>query len=273
MTILDEIIAYKRTTALPRRKQLVSPEEIRARALAAPPARDFSALLRRPGEVAIIAEAKKASPSRGLLCPDFDPLRLAEAYVRNGATGVSVLTEEHYFQGSIEYLEQIAGFRAASGIPFGILRKDFVIDAYQVYETRAAGADALLLIVAVLSDTALGELLALTHALGLQALLETHDRVEVERALASGARLIGANNRTLHDFSVDLNTCLALRSVVPADACFVAESGIRTRADVERLGAAGVDAVLVGESLVTARDPGAQVGLLAGVRRSEGGGG
>jgi len=272
MTILDEIILYQRAEALPKQKERISPSEMRARALASPPPRDFTALLRREGEVAVIAEVKRASPSKGLLCPDFDPLRLAEAYAQNGATGISVLTEARYFQGSLDYLAQIAHFRETNGIPFGILRKDFVIDAYQVYEARAAGADALLLIVAALSDAALAELLALTHALSMQVLLEAHDRAEIERALACKPRLVGVNNRNLHDFSVNLDTCLALRPAVPAEVFFVAESGIHTRADVERVGAAGIDAVLVGEALVTAQDPGAQVRMLAGIRREQAGG-
>lgn len=278
MAILDEIIAYKRNEELPRRKQLVDLATIRTQvALAAEP-RDFVAALRRVSRparagamggteqgVALIAEVKKASPSKGLLCPDFDPVALAATYIQNGAAAISVLTDARYFQGKLEYLTAIRRLeigRLEKCPP--LLRKDFIIDPYQVHESRAAGADALLLIAAVLTDGELAELLALSHELGMTALVEVHDRAELERVLPLQPRLIGVNNRDLRDFSVDLNTCLKLRPLVPPEICFVAESGIQHAADVARLAAAGVDAILVGEALVKAGDVAAKVRELAG---------
>ena len=269
MTILDEIVDYKRSEELPRRKQHVSLEVVRDRAAESPPPRDFVASLRRGSNVAVIAELKKASPSKGILCPDFDPRGLLEIYVENGASAISVLTDEKYFQGHLGYLEQVSRFRETGRGDFGILRKDFVIDPYQVYEARSSGADALLLIVAALNDAEIDDLLSLTRQLGMEALVEVHNRAELERALVFRPQLIGVNNRDLRDFSVDLNTCLSLRPSVPDDICFVAESGIHRREDVDRLGRAGVDAILVGESLITAYDPGAQVRLLSSTRRKE----
>jgi indole-3-glycerol phosphate synthase len=267
MTILDDIIEYKRTQELPRQVQAVSPAAMRQRAEGAAKPRDFVAVLQRAPEVAVIAEIKKASPSKGLLRADFEPLTLAQTYVLNGAAAISVLTDERYFQGHLRHLEQVAAYRARSGMDFGLLRKDFIVDAYQVYQARAAGADAVLLIAAVLDDAELGDLLALTHELGMEALLEVHDATELERVLRFEPNLVGVNNRNLHDFSVDIRTCLTLRPYVPLHVCLVAESGIRQRADVETLARAGIDAVLVGESIVAAPDPGAQVRALAGVAR------
>ncbi|MFQ5613315.1 MAG: indole-3-glycerol phosphate synthase TrpC [Anaerolineae bacterium] len=287
MTILDEIIAYKRHEELPRRKQAVGLATLRAEAAQAPRPGDFVAALRGADGVALIAEIKKASPSQGLLCPDFDPLALAATYVQNGAAAISVLTDEKYFQGRLEHLTGIrdqileisdlkisgsksfdetpGGQSLIPNIPTPLLRKDFIVDPYQVYESRAAGADALLLIAAVLSEAELADLLALTRELGMAALVEVHHRQELERVLPLGPRLIGVNNRDLRDFSVDLHTCLGLRPLVPPEVCFVAESGIRSRADVERLAAAGVDAILVGQALVRAGDTAARVRELAGV--------
>ncbi len=206
-----------------------------------------------------------------MLCPDFDPIHLATTYAANGAAAISVLTDEPFFQGNLVYLTQIRS-QLASRLnpsdrpdPVPLLRKDFIIHPYQVYEARAAGADALLLIAAVLPDAELAELLSLTQSQGMTALVEVHDRQELMRVLSLAPRLVGVNNRNLHDFSVNLDTCLRLRSLVPPDVCFVAESGIQTRADMARLAAAGVDAALVGEALVTAPDVGAKVrGLIHG---------
>jgi indole-3-glycerol phosphate synthase len=217
--------------------------------------------LRSSKRIALIAEVKKASPSKGLLRHQFDPLELASTYAENGAAGISVLTDSRYFQGKLAYLTQIRDQLQQSlgdNRPV-LLRKDFIFDPYQVYQARAAGADALLLIVAVLKDKELAALLALARKLGMTALVEVHDRTELERALSLRPRLIGVNNRDLRDFSVDLNTCIELRQYVPADVCFVAESGIHTAADVIRLAQEGVDAVLVGEALVKAKDVGAKV--------------
>lgn len=255
MTILSRIVAYKRNEELPQRMAALPLEEQQGRAVAAPPPRPFAAALKETTGVSLIAEVKKASPSRGLLRTNFDPLELAEAYCAGGASAISVLTDERFFQGSLAYLEQIR--RRFPQIP--LLRKDFIVHPYQIYEARAAGADALLLIAACLSDEEMSELLALTHSLGMDALVEVHDAGEVERVLPLRPRLVGINNRNLHDFSVDLNTCLALRAWLPAEICLVAESGIHTRADMARLAAAGVDAALVGEALVTASNVPAKV--------------
>ena len=279
MTILDRIVDYKRAEELPRRMGKLPLEAMQARALAAPPARDLvTALKARPG-VALIAEVKRASPSRGLLRPDFDPLHLAAAYVANGAAAISVVTDAAFFQGDLAHLRQIRAWldshrpaRAPGGpvgeddVPLPVLRKDFIVHPYQVYEARAAGADALLLIAAALPDSDLIELLALTHGLGMAALVEVHTGEELSRVLPLAPRLVGVNNRDLRDFRVDLDTCLSLRPQVPPDVCFVAESGIHSRADVARLEAAGVDAMLVGEALLRAPDAGAKVRELAGGR-------
>ena len=266
MTILDDIIKYKRTEELPKQMELREAALVRAEATLVPNPRDFVAALRASGRVALITEVKKASPSKGLLRHKFDPLDLATTYAENGAAAISVLTDTRYFQGSLDHLAQIRqrlDSSLSSQPPTPLLRKDFIFDPYQVYETRAAGADALLLIAAVLNDKDMAGLLSLTHSLGLTALVEVHNRAELERVLPLQPRLIGVNNRNLHDFSVDLNTCIELRQHVPADICFVAESGIHTAPDVARLAREGVDAVLVGEALVKAKDVGRKVRELA----------
>jgi indole-3-glycerol phosphate synthase len=255
MTILDEIIAYKIEREIPARLTAVSLAEMQARAQAAAPAVDLVAALRHAPGVALIAEVKRASPSKGLLCPNFDPLQLAAAYAANGAAAISVLTDERFFQGQLDYLSAIR--RQHPRLP--LLRKDFIVDPYQVYEARAAGADALLLIAAVLPVEALAELLALTHSLGMTALIEVHDQAELERVLPLAPRLVGVNNRDLRDFKVSLAPCLSLRRLIPPEVCCVAESGIHTRADVAALAAAGIDAMLIGEALVTAQDVAAKI--------------
>lgn len=262
MTILDEIVAHKISHEIPERMAAVSPAEIRERAQAAPSALDFIGALRQAAGVALIAEVKRASPSKGLLCPDFDPLRLAGAYAANGAAAVSVLTDERFFQGHLNHLSAIR-----QQYPhLALLRKDFIVDAYQVYEARAAGADALLLIAAVLNPAALAELLALTHALGMTALIEVHNQAELEQVLPLAPRLVGVNNRDLRDFKVSLAPCLNLRRLIPREVCCVAESGIHTRADVAALAEAGIDAMLIGEALVTAADVAAKIKELCDVR-------
>jgi indole-3-glycerol phosphate synthase len=265
MTILDRIVDYKRTEELPRRMRELPLETLQARAAAAPAPRDFVAALRSAPGVALIGEVKRASPSKGLLRPDFDPVQLAATYAANGAAAISVLTDEPFFQGNLAYLAQIRqrlALRLEVGEqprPVPLLRKDFIVHPYQVYEARAAGADALLLIAAILSEADLAALLSLTQSLGMTGLVEVTSEEELGRVLPLAPRLVGVNNRDLRDFSVDLNTCLRLRPLVPPDVCLVAESGIHTRADVARVAAAGVDGVLVGEALVTAPDVGAKV--------------
>jgi len=226
---------------------------------AAPPARDFVAALRRE-TVAIIAEVKKASPSKGLLVSDFDPLAIAAQYVEGGARALSVLTDEAYFQGHLDHLRQIS---AAVELP--ALRKDFIIDALQVYQARAAGASAVLLIVAALPDQSLARLLSLIEILGMSALVEVHDLAEMGRAIECGATLIGVNNRDLRTFAVDLATTEVIARKLPAGVTLVAESGIASLADVQRMAACGAQAVLIGEALVTAADRAEAVRALTGV--------
>lgn len=214
---------------------------------------------------ALIAEIKFASPSRGVLLPAKDPQsaasRLGQVYQQNGAAALSVLTDERYFHGSLEYLQLLA--RQNDHLP--LLRKDFLCDPYQVYESRAAGADAILLIAAGLQAECLADLHQLACELGMAALVEVHTLAELEAVLAIGARLVGINNRNLHTFVVNLQTTLELRPYVPAEIGLVAESGIHTRQDVLRLAEAGVDAILVGEALVSAPDIAAKTRELAGV--------
>jgi len=280
-TFLTKILDHKRTEVA-RQVLKVPIAQLQASIAAALPPRAFDAALRRPGRVALIAEVKKASPSKGVLVENFDPLALARTYAENGAAAISVLTDVRFFQGSLKYLQGIraqgdgcwgsgAGGASPSPItqyPTPILRKDFILDPYQVYEARAYGADALLLIVAALEDTALAELLALTHELGMQALVEVHDEAELDRALALGARLVGVNNRDLHTFVTSLDTTRRLAARLPADnrPLLISESGIATAADVALVREWGVDAVLVGEALVTAPNVAARVRELAGAR-------
>lgn len=264
-TILDQIVEFKRREEIPRRMQALPLEDIRVCAADAPPVRDFVAGLRSAPGVALIAEVKRASPSKGVLRPDFDPLDLATTYAANGVAAISVLTDEPFFQGSLAHLTEIRRWLdsdppGGEGTqPLPLLRKDFIVHPYQVYEARGGGADALLLIAAALSDEDMTELLALTRDLGMTALIEVHTAQELKRVLPLAPRLIGVNNRNLRDFRVDLNTCLLLRPLVPLDICFVAESGIHTRTDIKRLATADVDAALVGEALIVASDVGAKV--------------
>jgi indole-3-glycerol phosphate synthase len=266
MTILDEIFAHKRAEVAQRR-ETAPLAEIQAAASAAPPALDFLSALHRGRRriagnreyiPALIAEVKHASPSRGLLIEDFDPVRLAGIYRSNGAAAVSVLTDQRFFQGGLEHLSQVR----ASYPDLPLLRKDFICDPYQVYEGRACGADAILLIVAALGRGQLAELYALALALGMTPLVEVHSLEELERALAIEPLLVGVNNRDLRDFTVSLETSLNLRAYIPEGTCMVAESGIHNRQDVERLAASGVEAMLIGEALVRAADVAVKVRAL-----------
>ena len=279
-TFLTKILDHKRTEVA-RQALKVPLAQLQTNIAAAPPPRAFDAALRRRGRVALIAEVKKASPSKGVLVENFDPLALARTYADNGAVAISVLTDVRFFQGSLKYLEGIRerlgtgdwGLGSAAQLPIPnpqspipILRKDFILDPYQVYEARAYGADALLLIVAALEDAALTELLALTYKLGMQALVEVHDEAELDRALALGATLVGVNNRDLHTFVTSLETTRRLAARLPATnrPLLISESGIATAADVALVREWGVDAVLVGEALVTAPDVAGRVRELAG---------
>lgn len=247
-TVLDRILARK-VEEVARRKSATPLAALRAEAEAAPFApRDMLAALRKD-QVALIAEVKRASPSKGLLTKDFAPVMIAATYAFNGAAAISILTDADFFMGSLRYLRAV---RAAIDLP--LLRKDFVIDPYQVYEARTAGADAVLLIVAALSDLQLGELYALAHDCGMSALVEVHNEYEMERALRLGAKLIGINNRDLKTFTVDLQTTARLAGMVDDDVVLVAESGIKDVADVQKMSSYGANAILVGESLVKAPD-------------------
>jgi len=257
MMILDRILANKYGEVAQRRISLPI-EQLRERALAHPPPREFIGALKQAGRPALIAECKKASPSKGLLRPEYDPVQLARTYAENGAAALSVLTDEKFFQGS---LSDLSAAREAAGLP--ALRKDFIVDGYQIYEACAAGADAVLLIVAALQLGQLQELHGQINELGMTALVEVHDEAELETALKIGPKLIGVNNRNLHDFNVDLQTTARLRKNVPTNITLVAESGIHTTDDVARVRDMGVDAILVGEALVTASDVGAKVRELA----------
>jgi len=251
--VLDRILATKRADIAAAQRALpIEALEARARELA--PARDFLDALRSrlaAGRPAVIAEIKRASPSKGLLRADFDPATIARAYERAGAACLSVLTDAQYFQGCPEHLEAARG---ACALP--ALRKDFVIDAYQVYESRAMGADCVLLITAALATAHMIELEALAHAQGMAVLVEVHDAAELERALALRTPLVGINNRNLRSFETRLETTLDLLTRVPDDRIVITESGIGTPADVARMRAHGVGAFLVGESLMRAPDPG-----------------
>jgi indole-3-glycerol phosphate synthase len=276
LNILDTIVAEKQReiSQLPRRSNSVT--DLRRALESRGDRRDFAGALLRPriGSVALIAEVKKASPSAGVICSDFDPVRLAQAYELAGATCLSVLTDEKFFQGSLSYLREI---RKAVSLP--LLRKDFIIDERQLWEAVEWGADAVLLIVSILGGEKLRQLHCLASEAGLSVLVEVHDEVELERAMAIGAGLIGVNNRDLKTFAVDLATTERLASrlrsvradskVAPiSDAkrkiILVAESGIHTRAEIERLKNSGADAVLIGETLMREKNVAAKVKELLG---------
>ena len=259
--ILAEIVRTKRSELSALRSRAGALE---AAAAAAAPVRDFRAALAGQDRVALIAECKRRSPGAGPIRPDLDPVDLAESYARAGARALSVLTDERYFGGSNADLE---GARAA--VPLPVLRKDFTLDPLHVIEARAAGADAVLLIVRMLDDDTLRRLHDEATSRGMAVLVEVHDRAELARAVDLGAAILGINNRDLSTFRTDLSTTLALLDEIPDDVVVVSESGIRDRADVDRLGEAGVDAILVGETLLRAADPCAAAAELARVPRRE----
>lgn len=281
MSILDTILDHKRTVEVPARKHAVPLAAMRREAEARPvPTKDFAAALHRAdGCVALIAEVKRASPSKGLLVKGvFDPAQLARDYEANGAACISVLTDDHFFQGSLDHLREV---RAAVNVP--LIRKDFVVEAYQLYEARSAGADAVLLIVAALDDDELRDLHALATELTLTALVEVHDEAETERAMKIGASVIGVNNRDLRTFTVDIETtALCVRklevksvktetqkssSLPTPHFSFISESGIFTPDHVRRVATMGANAILVGESIITSGDIAGQVRALSRVKR------
>jgi indole-3-glycerol phosphate synthase len=257
-SVLDRIIEARRT-AVSHRKRLIPEPVLRMAVSKAEPVRDFAVALSRDG-VNVIAELKKASPSRGVLRKDFDPKLLAPQLEQAGAVALSVLTEEEFFQGSLKDLRLA---RAAVAVP--LLRKDFMLEPWQVWEARATGADSFLLIVTALSDATLRDLLRLGRDLGMEPLVEVHTREELARALDASARIIGVNNRDLRTMDVRLETSLELVADIPDDCIAVSESGLRSAADIAQLRAAGFDAFLIGEHLMTAPDPAAALrALLAG---------
>jgi indole-3-glycerol phosphate synthase len=248
-TVLSRIIETRRAEVA-RRKRIMPEPVLRIAAGKADAPRDFGDALARD-KVNVIAEIKKASPSAGVLRRDFEPAALARAFEGAGAAALSVLTEEENFQGALAHLRDA---RAAVGLP--VLRKDFIVDAWQVWEARAANADSFLLIAAALDDTALATLLALGRELGMEALVEVHTPEELERVLAAGARIVGVNNRNLHTLEVRVETSLELIEMIPQDCIAVSESGLRSAEDLRRFRAAGFDAFLIGESLMREADPG-----------------
>jgi indole-3-glycerol phosphate synthase len=261
-TFLDRILDHK-AEEVARQQRKVPLAALEEKIGRTAPVRDFATALRRPGGTALIAEVKKASPSRGVLVEAFDHLALANTYIAGGAAAISVLTDVRFFQGSLKYLEAI---RQLPSVP-PLLRKDFIINPYQVYEARAYGADALLLIVAALEDRLLSELQVLAGELGMQTLVEVHNEAELERAMNLGVTVVGVNNRDLHTFQTSLDTTARLARLLPTGPerpVLVSESGIFTPSHVAEVRDLGADAVLVGEALVTAPDTLAQVQALAG---------
>ena len=258
--ILDSIVAHKREE-LKRDKERTPIQTLKRRIPNLPPTRDFGAALEAPGAVNLIAEVKRRSPSKGVIREDFDPVEIAKIYAQNGASAISVLTDDRFFGGDLSYLSAI---RDAVGLP--LLRKDFTIDEFHIYQARAAGADAVLLIAAILTPEQLREFIGIAGRLNLGALVEVHTQAELEIALDVGAEIVGINNRDLRTFHTDIATSFRLRESIPDDKIVVSESGIHTREDVVRLGEANVNAILVGESLMRSTDIGEKVRELLGTK-------
>ena len=256
--ILNTIIAHKQKELQAEQEQ-VPLAKLESKLESVSPTKDFRGAIAQSGNINLIAEVKKKSPSKGIIREDFDPIQIAETYAENGAAAISVLTDVRFFDGSLGYLSSI---RQAVDVP--LLRKDFTIDPYHIYQARVAGADAILLIVAVLTPEQLREFMDIAASLSLASLVEVHTETELEVALDVGAEIIGINNRDLQTFHTDLATTFRLRESIPAEMVVVSESGIYTRADVEPLHEAGVNAILVGESLMRSPDIGEQVRKLIG---------
>ncbi|MGQ0794151.1 MAG: indole-3-glycerol phosphate synthase TrpC [Deltaproteobacteria bacterium] len=250
--ILDKIIAHKKIE-VERAKLSLPLREIIARAADSPPTLDFQAALQSPdGAAKVIAEIKRASPSKGIIREDFDPVRIARSYAAAGASAISVLTDEEFFGGRLEYLRAV---REAVRAP--LLRKDFTVDAYQIYEGRLFGADAILLIASALETSQIAEFIDIAESLGMSAIVEVHNEAELEKALSAPSRIIGINNRDLKTFSVSLDVSARLRKLIPESKLVIAESGIRSAGDIEALKNAGIWAFLIGETFMRAEDPGA----------------
>jgi len=244
--ILDTIVEKKREEVSQLRTQGIQlPDQFRGKKISPP--RGFTDALQSYSGVSIIAEVKKASPSKGVICENFDPVEIADSYQRNGAQAISVLTDKHFFQGSLLYMMQV---REAVHLP--VLRKDFIIDELQIKEASFHGADAILLIAAILAPSQLREYQLCAEEYGMDILVEVHNEYETEQALESGAKLIGINNRNLKDFSMDLETTFTLKNRIPEEIPVVSESGLKSGIDIDRLGVAGITAVLIGESLMRA---------------------
>ncbi|MDE0297713.1 MAG: indole-3-glycerol phosphate synthase TrpC [Candidatus Poribacteria bacterium] len=258
--ILDTIVAHKREE-LKRDKEKTPFQTLKSEIPDLPPTRDFRAALATPGAVNLIAEVKRKSPSKGIIREDFDPIKIAKTYAENGASAISVLTDHEFFGGDLSYLTTI---RNAVELP--LLRKDFTTNEYHIYQARVSGADAVLLIVAILSPEQLREFIGVAKHLNLAALVEVHTHSELDIALDAEAEIIGINNRDLKTFHTDTATSFHLRKSIPDDKIVVSESGIYTREDVIRLGEADMDAILVGESLVRSADIGAKVRELLGMK-------
>ncbi len=256
--ILDTIVAHKREE-LKRDKEKTPLQTLKSEIPDLPPTRDFRAALAPPGTVNLIAEVKRKSPSKGVIREDFDPVKIAKTYAENSASAISVLTDHKFFGGDLSYLNTI---RNAVELP--LLRKDFTTNEYHIYQARVAGADAVLLIVAVLPPEQLREFIGVAKHLNLAALVEVHTQTELDIALDVGAEIIGINNRDLKTFHTDIGTSFHLRKSIPNDKIVVSESGIYTREDVIRLGEADMDAILVGESLMRSADIGGKVRALLG---------
>ncbi len=245
--VLEQIMNWKRQE-VPRQMQEIPLVQVKAFAAVAPATLDFAAALSAQPGVSLIAEVKRASPSKGLIARDWDPVLIADTYVRNGAAAISCLTDGRFFQGKLEYLTEIKERQREVGKLAPVLRKDFIYHEYQVHEARMAGADAILLIVSVLGDNDLRRLRQLAESLHMAALVEVHDEAELERALKSEAQIIGVNNRNLRTFAVDIETTGRLRALIPPGKLLVSESGIRNADDVRHMAEMGCDAVLVGET-------------------------
>lgn len=253
--IVDEILLYKKRELI-NKKGKIPLAELRQVVLDEPLARDFAAAI-SGDDIKLIAEIKKASPTRGVIRSEINPVQIASIYARNGAAAISILTESTYFQGSLEYLKMVRKSPPGNSLP--LLRKDFLFDPYHVYESRIYGADCILLIVAVLAREQLVELMAISHNLNMCSLVEVHTEAEVEVALESGASIIGINNRDIRTLKVDMTTTERLRSLIPQGVTVVSESGIRTRNDVEKCRKLKVDAILVGQALMNATDIAARI--------------
>ncbi|MCD5391035.1 indole-3-glycerol phosphate synthase TrpC [candidate division NPL-UPA2 bacterium] len=245
---LEEILKHKRIEVEAKKKKL-GLADLKSKLSDAPQSRSFKEAISKSDKVNLIAEIKRASPSAGLIRKDFDPVKIAKVYQEAGATAISILTDEKFFRGHIDFLSQV---REVVSVP--LLRKDFIIDEYQIYESRTYGADALLLIASILSKEEMTKFLSLSHDLGMDCIVEVHNEEELERVLETPAEIIGINNRDLSTFQIDLFTTQHLRKLIPADKIIVAQSGIQSREDVQLLAKEKIDAILVGESLLRSKD-------------------